>query len=144
MLIELTIRRKNGSNPKIGDVTYPFRPTTTGEHVCEVDDPDAVERFLSIPGFREFTGRPGFAGKAEFAPQDPAPETRLVGTQVATPNVADMDRDQLIAYADLIGMRKPHPAIGTDKLRANVAAFLELRASGDNDEPAAPDEDPKE
>lgn len=144
MLIELTIRRKNGSNPTIDGVTYPFRPTTTGEHVCEVSDPDAIDRFLSIPGYRAFAGRPEFAGKVEFAPPAPASQTGLVGTQVATPNVADMDRDQLIAYADLIGMRKPHPAIGTDKLRGNVAAFLELRASGDNDEPAAPEEDPKE
>lgn len=144
MLIELTIRRKNGSNPTIDGVTYPFRPTTTGEHVCEVTNPEAVERFLSIPGYREFTGWPEFGGKVEFAPLAPASQTGLVGTQAATPNIVDMDRDQLIAYADLIGMRKPHPAIGTDKLRANVAAFLELRASGDNDDPVDPDEDPKE
>ena len=143
MFIECTIRRKLGTHHEIDGKTYHFMPIATGEHVGIVADEKAIAWLLDGSGtFREFT-----EGRVEFTPIEPPPEKvepELVGTQVATPNVADMSRDQLIAYADLIGMRKPHPAIGTDKLRGNVAAFLELRASGDNDDPVEPEEDPKE
>lgn len=144
MFIECTIRRKLGTHPEIDGTTYHFIPTTTGEHVADVEDDAHIERFLSIPGYREFAGNCLEYPNAQPVVVQPVVQAPLVGTQVATPNIVDMDRDQLIAYADLIGMRKPHPAIGTDKLRANVAAFLELRASGDNDDPVEPEEDPKE
>jgi len=142
MFIECTIRRKLGTHPEIDGTTYHFMPIATGEHVAIVPDEAHAERLLAIPSFREFP-----EGRVEFIPVEPPPEKvepELVGTQVATPNVADMSREQLIGYADILGMRKPHPAIGTDKLRGNVAAFLELRASGDNDDPVEPEEDPKE
>lgn len=143
MFIECTIRRKLGTHPEIDGKTYHFMPIATGEHVGIVTEEKAIAWLLDGSGtFREFN-----EGRVEFVPipLEPVPgQAALVGTHVATPNVADMNREELLVYADAIGMRKPHPVIGTDKLRANVAAFLELRASGDNNDPVEPEEDPKE
>lgn len=59
-LIECTTRREGGTIVEFGDVEYHFRPAPgreprTAPHVCEVADPDAADRFLSIPDYRLVT-----------------------------------------------------------------------------------------
>ena len=129
MLIECKIRRDGGSIIDLFDKSYHFQPVASGEHVCDVAEDAAVDRFLEIP-----EGYCLFRGKAKF---QAAPAQAEAGGIPA--NVDEMTRDQMLAYAEQIGMRKPHPAIGDEKLRANIAAFLELRASG-GDEPEPDDE----
>lgn len=49
MLIECTIRRKNGSTVKLGTQEYKFAPTDKDpRHLCEVKDEAHIERLLSI------------------------------------------------------------------------------------------------
>lgn len=126
MLIECAIRRKLGTHQEFGGVMYDFMPIVSGEHVAEVTDRAAIKRFLSTPGYREHVAKHVVFQPIEQAPTAPLPA--LVGTREATPLIESMDREQMMAYAGQIGMRTPHPAIGDEKLRANIAAFLELRA----------------
>ena len=53
MLIESKIRRKNGTTVTIGKDEYHFAPGDDGLHVCEVENPKHIQRFLSITeGYR--------------------------------------------------------------------------------------------
>ncbi len=135
MLIESKLLREGGTKVELYGVEYHFRPTREGAHVCEVAAEDAVDRFLAIAeGYRLFRGKETFL--AEPASKEPAAtESLIVGPLPAgSPvNLDQMDRDQLLDYAALLGMRKPHPAIGDEKLRANISAFLDLR--GGDEEP---------
>ena len=49
MLIECTIRRKNGSTVNFGETEYKFAPTEKDpRHLCEVKEEAHIERLLSI------------------------------------------------------------------------------------------------
>lgn len=50
--IEALVQRPGGTVTDVGDVTYHFTPDRSGAHVAEVEDPDHVDRFLSIPDYR--------------------------------------------------------------------------------------------
>jgi len=56
MLIECKIRRKAGSSSIMDDIEYRFvpRPELGGAHVCEVDHPAHIDRFLAIAAYRPF------------------------------------------------------------------------------------------
>jgi hypothetical protein len=53
VLIELEIRRPNGTKTHVYGVDYEFAPRERdGPHVAEVTDPKAIEHFLAIDKFR--------------------------------------------------------------------------------------------
>ncbi len=133
MLIECKYRREGGTTVTLFGAVYTFLPTATGEHVCEVTDKAAIDRFLEVSDAYRV-----YHGDAKPAPAvAPAPVLEvnsLVSGALpagAPASVDDMDREQLFAYADILGMRKPHPAISDDKLRVNIRAFLDERAAQD-------------
>jgi hypothetical protein len=47
-LIECKIKRLNGSHSIMDGVRYDFKPDKKGRHVCQVDNPAHVARFLAI------------------------------------------------------------------------------------------------
>lgn len=67
MLLHLRLKRPGGSINSFGGIDYLFAPAPadpTGPHVCEVADPAAIQRFLSIDGFSIF-GADVQAGSAD-------------------------------------------------------------------------------
>lgn len=55
MIIECTIRRKNGTSVELFGSKYDFQPNEQGAHVAEVTEQEAVDRFLSIKeAYREY------------------------------------------------------------------------------------------
>lgn len=130
MLIECTIRRDGGTIVNLYGKTYFFRPNAEGAHVCEVEDEDAIDRFLSIPeGYR--LARKGASMPKRAEPVNAAAPNRKKQLPVgAAPNLEAMTRDELIEYAVNLGMRKPHPSIKDNRLRQNIALWLAERLEG--------------
>lgn len=138
MLIECTIRRKAGTTFTFKGVDWKFTPAEDGAHICDVDDDDAIARLLQISeAYRIYRG----AAQEPMPPAELAVEKPVTGELPAgaSPNVDEMTRDQLFDYAVMLGMKKPHPAIGDDRLRQNIKVFLEMRAGLDDDEPEEQD-----
>jgi hypothetical protein len=111
MLIESKIKRDGGSKIDIGGVVYHFAPNAAGAHVCEVEDEDAIARFLSI--------REGFAPAPDIAPP-PAP------LRVAVVDMLDsMDDATLRAYAKERGIKVQGIALTKgENLRAKIRAVM--------------------
>lgn len=130
MLIECLIRRNGGSVISCNGTEYHFAPNASGAHVCDVKNERDIEDFLMIPeGYRQWhpgAKNPWRPGQDYVeAPRAPARELPADAPQ----NIDQMTRDQLMAYAANLGMRKPHPSITDGKLRMNIVAFLEMRQS---------------
>lgn len=143
MLIECKIQRPGGSVIELFGREYHFVPATDGCHVCDVDDPAAVDRFLEIPEAYRLalsTSIPieGGPDKVDVKPQGPwNPVGAAENDELpdgAPPAVAAMTREQLLAYAEKIGMRRPHPNMRDDTLRANIVQFLEQRMMAEIEE----------
>ncbi|MBN9461701.1 MAG: hypothetical protein J0H00_10820 [Burkholderiales bacterium] len=126
MLIECLIRRVGGTTQIANGNVYRFVPNKSGAHVAEVAESD-IENFLHWP----LEYRAWFPGaKNPWRPAADYIEPMPSGTELpagASPNLDEMTREQLLAYASNLGMRQPHPKIRDDTLRANIAAFLETR-----------------
>ncbi|MBS4049851.1 MAG: hypothetical protein KGZ69_01440 [Methylomonas sp.] len=59
MIIEHTIKRPNGSHPKMMDGTvYHFMPNESGDHVAEVVNLDHIDWFLNVSTFRIYKVQP--------------------------------------------------------------------------------------
>ncbi|MFN8760253.1 MAG: hypothetical protein ACK5XA_15770 [Tagaea sp.] len=152
MLIECLIKRPGGSVVELFGTEYHFVPAIDGCHVCDVEDPAAVDRLLQIPeGYRLARETSILADdaptKVDVQPQSPwNPSGAVANDELpdgAPPALAAMTREQLFAYAQKLGMRKPTPNMREDKLRANIALFLEQRlAFEDEPAPAAEPEEP--
>lgn len=55
MIIECTIRRKDGTKVELFGESYNFQPNEQGTHVAEVTEQEAIDRFLSIKeAYREY------------------------------------------------------------------------------------------
>lgn len=48
MQIECTLIRNGGTHAEIDGTDYHFAPQDDGAHVCEVENPEHAQRFLSI------------------------------------------------------------------------------------------------
>lgn len=87
MEIESIIRRKKGSHVSIDGVEYHFAPSEKhgGKHVAEVENPEHIERLLSVPeGFRAI----------EPAKSKPAEPTKKAGVADDAPAIdADGSND---------------------------------------------------
>jgi len=54
MLIELTIKRPQGSSSTMDGELYEFLPNNAGDHVCEVTNESHIKRFLYIGAYRAY------------------------------------------------------------------------------------------
>jgi hypothetical protein len=74
MIIEHTIKRPNGSHPKMPDdgTTYHFLPNAVGDHVSEVVNEKHIDWFLSISTFRAYKDQPKLVDEHTQQPQDGA------------------------------------------------------------------------
>ena len=62
MIIKSLLQRKGGTEIEMGNNVYFFSENENGDHVCEVTNPEHIERFLSITeGFEEVKGAVGQA-----------------------------------------------------------------------------------
>ena len=144
MLIECKIRRQGGTRVELFGKRYHFVPAETGEHVCEVEDEDAIDRLLEITD----AYRRARAGVriAELVPPEPVPTAapprqpqqsiRRFIPEGAPIHIREMDREQLFQYAQNLGMRRPDGRMNTDRIRSNIQMFLLERDAivrGDDD-----------
>lgn len=105
-LIECKLHRPGGSIIDMVTAQYNFVPYTDGAHVCEVDNDEHVDRFLSIPeGYCLYRG-------------DGQPIDELVQTVEAA---SDTDRAALVAEYTRIFGEAPHPRLGIKKLTEAIA-----------------------
>lgn len=80
MYIECILRRDGGTRADIGGKQYHFAPLEDGAHVAAVENPDHVDRFLSISeAYRVYRG----ALKASAGPVDGLPEAKAPVVQVS-------------------------------------------------------------
>lgn len=148
MIIQSIIERKLGTNTKVGDTTYHFNATEKEpRHLCEVTNPEHIERLLSIKeGYREAEGKAKEPKKQEPAPAKevkteqtettPAPAEPTAPVQAdekpvepAAPvvpeqlaaSVAEIDRDALLVEAKALKIKSAH-LFGNAKLAEAVAA----------------------
>lgn len=83
MKIESIIRRKNGTDVKLGNAVYRFRPDEEGRHVCDVENEDHIGTFLGIKeGYRIAK-----KGGAPIIP--PAPAAPAIKTEDKPPATGD-------------------------------------------------------
>lgn len=55
MIIQSKIERANGTSVDLFGKRYEFKPNGSGDHVCEVTDQQAIERFLAVTeGYCEY------------------------------------------------------------------------------------------
>lgn len=116
MLIESKIRRKNGTTVTIGKDEYHFAPGDDGLHVCEVQNPKHIQRFLSITeGYR-------IPGTVD---DEPETETRTHEALEVEPEEGGDDIDAL----DLDGLEARFEALGKkmDRRRSLTRLRDELR-----------------
>lgn len=80
MDIECILRRDGGTRAEIGGKHYHFAPLEDGAHVAAVENPDHVDRFLSISeAYRVYRG----ALKTASGPSDGLPEVKSPVAQVS-------------------------------------------------------------
>lgn len=100
--IETILIRDGGSFIELGGIEYHFKPYTDGAHVCDVENTEHADRFLSIPeGYRLYRGpglplgllsAPAFAAaKAAATKAAAAPEILLGGDFPAVANIHGVD-----------------------------------------------------
>jgi hypothetical protein len=130
MLIKTEAKREGGSLHEVGGTEYLFKPIAKGaDHVCEVENPGHIQRFLGIPGFTIYDPNakpapvepvapvapaattepvePSYAGVEPAAPVEPAP----VDVEPRPVPLEDLTRDELAEiYQDVIGTPAHHRA----------------------------------
>lgn len=110
--IECKLIRKGGTHVDIDGIDYHFAPLSDGAHVCNVENEEHVERFLSIrEGYRLYCGE----GKPDADPEGPE-------DQAAPDAPATSERSALAAQFEALYGKKPHHNTGVDKLREMIAA----------------------
>ncbi|PNW65649.1 UNVERIFIED_CONTAM: hypothetical protein BEN50_21750 [Euhalothece sp. KZN 001] len=141
MMIECTIRRKNGTRATIGSSVYDFLPDEAGRHVCYVENPQHIKRFLETDAYRiadeavsDDGGDDGdFETVAPDGEDDGVDAQDDAGEGADAPGAAaieDMDIDALRArYTELLG-RAPHPKATPETLRERIAEAWKLAAEG--------------
>lgn len=139
MKIELTLKRKGGSEIDMGDgTTYHFKPEDgrhESPHVAAVANTAHVKRLLGIPGYEVFDGdAPAEPVKPQVKPVAP------VGGQTNAPSILDAGSDQTrpapgadmplehmtetdlrATYEAELG-KKPHHKAGLEKIIADIEA----------------------
>jgi hypothetical protein len=128
MLIKTEAKREGGSLHEIGGTEYLFRPIVKGgDHVCEVENPGHIQRFLSIDGFSIYDpdAKPAPVMAAPIEPIEPvAPIEPAAPVAPAEPAPADVEpqpvpledlsRAELAEiYQDVIGTPAHHRATKT-------------------------------
>lgn len=119
MLVQCKLIRKGGTQAEFGGVTYHFAPNEAGDHVCDITDEAALNRFVNeIPeGFAPYGDD---AGKKAAKPKQAAsvhplekPATMNITNPVTgdTIDLLKLDLDALRTFAkDELGL----------ELRANL------------------------
>lgn len=118
MLIEHTTKRHNGSIHTIAGVKYHFAPNDAGAHVAEVEDPAHIQRFLSIPSFRVYSGEtPAADAPAAPAPVEPVKPSAPAGGDDQQPTPLEEAPDEVLdqLYEEAYG-KKPHHKVKRDKI----------------------------
>lgn len=102
MLIKTEAKREGGSLHEVGGTEYLFKPIAKGgDHVCDVENPGHIQRFLGIPGFAIYDPNAKPA-PVEAAPADVEPQPVPL---------EDLTRDELAEiYQDVIGTPAHHRA----------------------------------
>jgi hypothetical protein len=92
MIIEHTIKRPNGSHPKMMDGTvYHFLPNESGDHVAEVVNLDHIDWFLNVSTFRIYKVQ-SRAIEAQPEPLfEPVPAPYMATSPQGMPNPAQKD-----------------------------------------------------
>ncbi len=125
MLIECTVRRAGGSTVEYLGTEYHFAPARDGgPHVCEVTEPETIERLLSITD----TYRIARDGAPEVRPEVTVIPVAVTDANGSTTRVEDMDKDALLEYGRMLGLRLD-ARMGVDRLRQNV--LLKLQEMGE-------------
>ena len=113
MLIKTEAKREGGSLHEVGDTEYLFKPIAKGgDHVCEVENPGHIQRFLGIPGFAIYDPNAKPA-PVEAAPVEPVAPVAPAPVDVDPQPVPleDLTRDELAEiYQDVIGTPAHHRA----------------------------------
>lgn len=103
MKIESIIRRKAGTNVRLGDNQYHFGPGEDGgAHVAEVTDAADIKRLLSITeGFREYGAAQADATKPKAAESgEDEPTDYLITTDDGKElDLGKLSKAELIAFA---------------------------------------------
>lgn len=130
MLINLSIRRKNGSKIEMADGTVlHFKPDADGDHVANVTDEAHIECLLRIPEYKIKRTKPVSEPVQKAPAQTATPPAQRPVTEGAgntekpiSTSATEDERKALEAeYQSLYG-QAPHPAAKDDTLRAKIAA----------------------
>lgn len=125
MLINLSIRRKNGSKIEMADGTVlHFKPDADGDHVADVEDEAHIECLLRIPEYKIKRTKQTAPSAPVIEPgqnSTPAQPTEPAAIQPVPPTATSDERAELVGqYTALFG-QAPHPAAKIDTLRAKIA-----------------------
>ena len=146
--VESIIRREGGTRVTIGKMAYHFKPMPDGAHVCTVEDPRHLSRFLSISeGYRvydpDLVDEPApapFVTPLPPAAEDEGPGETTTPEDEETnppeepaeplPSLEGMARPDLEAtFLKEVG-RKPNANAKDETLAAQIVAVRMERANG--------------
>lgn len=104
MLIQITIKRKNGSKCEIDKTHYHFKANDKGDHVCDVTNDKHIQRFLSIDGYKTYQVEDEVSIDTDNALlSDGMTDDEMKAYAIDKLGIENPeDKDELLAYADEI------------------------------------------
>lgn len=118
MIIQSKIKRPQGTTITLFGKRYEFKPNGAGDHVCEVTDPQAIERFLSVTeGYCEYKGEAEKPNQ-KANPVKPPVDDELDEDEIELPieQSDEMSETEVReAYIAKFG-KKPHHAMKLDNI----------------------------
>lgn len=129
MKLECILHRPGGTTVDLDGQQYHFAPTEEGPHACEIENEDHIDRLLAIPeGYRLCRLKTTEMEVVERKVESVTPSHISGPLPAGAPaNLDEMNRAQLLDYAELVGMRRPHPAAKDETIRQNVKMALQAR-----------------
>jgi hypothetical protein len=99
MIIECTIRRKEGTKIDLFGKAYDFQPNEQGAHVAEVADEQAIERLLSITeAYREYGVQESV--KQEQKDDDEPTDYLITNDDGSDLDLGKLEKEELIKFAE--------------------------------------------